>query len=412
MSDDIKSTPRTPPKQPVPPPKPQRWRIVATLIAALAVAVAVAGEAGVNSRQGPSAVQGSVGRTPAPISTPSSPVTVTTPINLPPDTESVSFALVGDITFSNYDTLPVGGMDRVFDYVRGDLESDVTMGNLETVIGNVRATKCAPRAAGDGSPNNCYTFVAHPDAAKALSNAGFAAVNLANNHSNDAGAAGVADTQAALKAAGVKWTGKPGQIEYIHLDDQDLTVAILGFAPYSSSANLLDINGAKQLVAKAKKKADLVIVYMHVGAEGANQQHVRAGSEVFLGEDRGNPIAFSHAVIDAGADLVFGSGPHVLRGMQWYKGKLIAYSLGNFSGYNTLTYTGVFGISAILHVTLDQKGNFLVGSLTPIVRVTPGVPKIDVTGTAISQIKALSQADFAGNGAVKISNDGTIQPPA
>jgi poly-gamma-glutamate capsule biosynthesis protein CapA/YwtB (metallophosphatase superfamily) len=232
---------------------------------------------------------------------------------------------------------------------------------------------------------------------------------VANNHTLDAGSAGVTSTNAALQAAGLAWTGRPGQISY--LTRNGITIALLGFAPWSYDADALDIPGAEALVRQAKQHAQVVIVMEHIGAEGDSAQHVRPGEEYFLGQDRGNPIAFTHGVIDAGADLVVGSGPHVLRGFQWYRGHLIAYSLGNFSGYNTLGLDSVTSVSAILHVTLGAEGQFVSGSITPVRLVSPGIPKPDPSGAAISTVNELSQSDFSGNGAVHIAAAGTIQPP-
>ncbi len=108
-------------------------------------------------------------------------------------------------------------------------------------------------------------------------------------------------------------------------------MAVIGCAPYPWAQSLLDIPAAAALVRKATKRADVVLVYMHAGAEGADADHVPYGPETFLGEQRGDPRAFAHAMIDAGASLVFASGPHTLRGMEWYHGHLIAYSLGNLA---------------------------------------------------------------------------------
>ena len=83
-------------------------------------------------------------------------------------------------------------------------------------------------------------------------------------------------------------------------------------------------------------------------------------------EDRGNPEAFAHMAIDAGASLVIASGPHVLRGMQFYKGHLIAYSLGNFAGYGNFATAGDLGMSVILHVTLAATGRFESARIYPI----------------------------------------------
>ena len=99
----------------------------------------------------------------------------------------------------------------------------------------------------------------------------------------------------------------------------------------------------------------MVVVYMHAGAEGSAADHVTGREENYLGEDRGNPEAFAHMAIDAGASLVIASGPHVLRGMQFYQGHLIAYSLGNFAGYGNFATGGDLDISVILHVTLSAR---------------------------------------------------------
>jgi len=323
----------------------------------------------------------------------------------PENTVTVSFSLVGDMTFGTSRNLPPGGIDSILGHVRGELQSDLTMGNLETVIGNVSAIKCTEDS------DSRHEFVAHPSTARALRDAGFSAVSVANNHTYDAGAAGAKATEQALSDAGIKWTGRPGQITYMTLEETGVKVGLLAFAPYASSSNAVNIVNAAQMVAKAAKNADLVVVYMHVGGEGSDRQNVKPGSESFLGENRGDPMALSHAVIDAGADLVFGSGPHVLRGMQWYKGHLIAYSLGNFCGYHTFNTNGPLGLSAVLHVTLDSRGGFIQGSLTPLKLIGAGTPQIDATRKAIDTVRQLSKADFGGKGAVGLDVDGTIQPP-
>ncbi len=121
---------------------------------------------------------------------------------------------------------------------------------------------------------------------------------------------------------------------------------------------------------------------MHAGAEGTDHTHVRPGTETYLGENRGNVVAFSHAVVDAGADLVIGHGPHVLRGMEWYRGRLIAYSLGNFAGYKVFALGGPLSLSGILRVTLRGDGGFDSGTLVPTRLVGAGVPALDPAESA------------------------------
>src|SRR5262249_32402773 len=156
--------------------------------------------------------------------------------------------------------------------------------------------------------------------------------------------------------------------------------------------------------------AEIVIIQVHMGGEGADHTHVKPGTDMFLGENRGDPIAFSHAMIDAGADIIIGHSPHVMRAMEFYKGKLIAYSLGNFAGYHALGYSGVVGVTGILRVTLRRDGSFVAGTLVPTHMVAPGSPRMDPQKQAIPLVSGLSKADFPKTGA-RIGVDGTVTPP-
>jgi poly-gamma-glutamate capsule biosynthesis protein CapA/YwtB (metallophosphatase superfamily) len=325
------------------------------------------------------------------------------PASSPAALATISITDVGDMNFGMNGHYPPGGATELFAGVAGDLHSDLTVGNLETALGNSGTTKCGPKPSAD-----CFAFQAPASEALDVARAGFAAVNVANNHTDDAGAIGMQETDQALTAAHLSWTGRPDQISY--LVRSGIKVALLGFAPYDYDSNLLDIPAAAAAVRQAALHAQLVIVFIHAGAEGAGAQHVRPGMETYLGEERGDPIAFAHAVVDAGADLVLGSGPHVLRAMQWYRGKLIAYSLGNFAGYYTLGLDGVTADSAILHVALRSDGSFAGGSVTPIRLAGAGLPAPDPSRTGIQLINSLSRTDLGASG-VRIGPAGRILPP-
>ena len=185
----------------------------------------------------------------------------------------------------------------------------------------------------------------------------------------------------------------------------------MDFAPYSNTNDLLNFTAAAQLIAQAKRIANVVVVYMHAGAEGSNANHVTRSSEFYVGEDRGNPYAFAHAAIDDGADLVLASGPHVLRAMEWYRGHLIAYSLGDFANYDNIAAQGVLRLSAILHVTLSSTGSFLSGHFTSVVLSPSGQPSVDPTDGAAAFVNGLSVADFGAN-AARISANGAVVAPA
>ena len=215
-------------------------------------------------------------------------------------------------------------------------------------------------------------------------------MNLANNHAFDYGPSGQAQTLAALAKQRLAHTGRPGEIAYQQVGE--IRVAVVGFAPYPWAQRLTDIPAARRLVKKAAANADVVIVTMHAGAEGTDHTHVRPGTETYLGENRGNVVAFSHAVVDAGADVVIGHGPHVLRGMEWYQGQLIAYSLGNFAGYKVFALGGPLSLSGILRVTLRGDGGFDSGTLVPTRLVGAGVPALDPAESAHGIVRTLSKA--------------------
>jgi poly-gamma-glutamate capsule biosynthesis protein CapA/YwtB (metallophosphatase superfamily) len=312
---------------------------------------------------------------------------------------AVQIAAVGDMAMVASSD---GGSGFFSAAVRRELTGDVVLGNLEGTLTTASYSKC-----GAGS-SNCFAFHAPPSYAEVLRRAGFSILNLANNHANDYGPQGQADTVAALRHARLRYTGKPGQITYLRAGGT--RIAVIGFAPYSWAQSLTDLAAARRLVRRADERADIVIATMHAGAEGSDHQHVRRGSEFFLGENRGDVVDFARAVIDAGADLVVGHGPHVLRGMAWYHGRLIAYSLGNFLGNGTLSIGGVLGVSGILRVSLRPDGSWLHGELVPIRLVPPGVPAIDPAEAAHGIVRNLSKEDF-GSSAVRVTRTGVLLPP-
>jgi poly-gamma-glutamate capsule biosynthesis protein CapA/YwtB (metallophosphatase superfamily) len=290
----------------------------------------------------------------------------------------------------NTPNLPPDRGASFFSDVESELDGDVVLGNLEGTLTTQSGGKC-----GAGS-TNCYAFRTPPSYARWLKRAGFTVLNLANNHANDFGAAGLRETVRTLDRAKLLHTGAPGEIAYQKVGD--LTVATVGFASYPWAQSLTDIPAAARLVHRADENADLVIVTFHGGAEGASKQRVVRGAEYFLGENRGNLIPFAHAVVDAGADLVVGHGPHVLRGMEWYRGRLIAYSLGNFAGYKVFALDGPLSVSGILRLTLRGDGRFEGGILVPTQLTGPGLPALDPAERAHGSIRELSRADFGARG--------------
>ena len=314
---------------------------------------------------------------------------------------SVTIAAVGDTMLGTTPDLPPNP-GSYLDAVRPVLDrgAQIVFGNLEGTLTTATASKC-----GAGSAN-CFAFRDPPGYARYLKQAGFTVLNDANNHILDFGAAGQAQTVRSLHAAGLAQTGLPGEITVVRA--RGIKVAFVAFAPYPYDANLLNLAAARTLIKRARREARVVVVYMHAGAEGSGADHVTGREEHYLGEDRGNPEAFAHLAIDAGASLVIASGPHVLRGMQFYKGHLIAYSLGNFAGYHNFATSGDLDTSVILHVTLSAAGRFESARIYPIRFTGTGRPVPGGGGIAFTA--RLGTEDF-GSGAARILASGVIKAP-
>ncbi len=327
--------------------------------------------------------------------------TTTTAPPPPPDRRTISIAAVGDTMLGSTPELPPSPATYLA-AMRADLRADIVFGNLEGTLTDATSSKCAPKT------KHCFAFRAPPDLASDLRAAGFTVMNNANNHSYDFGPAGQADTVAALHAAGIAQTGLPGEITVVGAGG--LRVALLGFAPYSDTASLLDLSAARALIERADALGDIVVVAIHAGAEGTDAQHVTGAEETYVGEDRGNAEAFAHMAVGAGADLVLGSGPHVLRGMEIYHRRLIAYSLGNFAGYHNFGLDGVLGDSAVLHVRLSATGAFRSGRISSVRLVDAGMPVPDAAGTGAGLIAELSRDDL-GARAIRVTPAGRIAPP-
>jgi poly-gamma-glutamate capsule biosynthesis protein CapA/YwtB (metallophosphatase superfamily) len=316
----------------------------------------------------------------------------------------VTIAAVGDTMLGNTPDLPPDPAGY-FHAVRRELNrgAQIVFGNLEGTLTTATTSKCASMHARAGQ---CFAFRDPPGYVRYLKHAGFTILSNANPHSFDFGAAGQAQTVATIHAAGLAQIGLPGEITVVKA--HGVRVAFVAFAPYADTASLLDLPAARALIKRAAGRASVVVVYLHAGAEGAAAGHVTGHEEYYLGEDRGNPEAFAHMAIRAGASLVIASGPHVLRGMQFYRHHLIAYSLANFASHNNFATSGDLDMSVILHVTLSATGAFEHARIYPVQFTGQGQPVPG--GDAISFVAHLSAQDF-GASAARILPSGIIKAP-
>jgi hypothetical protein len=360
-----------------------------------------------------------------------------TPVDL---TNAITISAVGDImmgsTSINETFLPPNdGRDMLKEVTPTLSSADIAFGNLEgpmleggktekcpdTIVkkpnGAIAAPTPTPTSTPEPSPGKpnaakkpipCFAFRVPTRYGQYLKDAGFDVLNVANNHAGDFGEMGRASTRKVLDRLGIKYTGADrDKLSTAYIAVKGVTVAIVGFDHNAVSPNVNDLDEARALVTAAKKKAQIVIVSFHGGAEGEGAQHVLNQTEMLGSEKRGNLPLFAHTVIDAGADLVLGHGPHVLRGMEMYKGHLIVYSMGNFATYGMFNLKGSQGTTAIFEIALNKDGSFAGGKIIPAKQLGRGGPVLDDTGAAIAKLRELSTADF-GSAAAIIRDDGTV----
>ena len=321
--------------------------------------------------------------------------------------QTLTITAVGDIMMGTTypePMLPPQDGKGIFDAVKGSFQgADILFGNLEgPLLDEGESTKCKKPG------KTCYAFKTPLRYVVYLKDAGFSALNIANNHASDFGSVGIESTISTLEAAGIQPVGGKRVATYTI---KGRRIAVVGFFYFEGTYAyaLQNRSEAAKIVRSLKESNDLVVVSFHGGAEGSTAQHVTGKTEEFLGEDRGNVAAFAHSVIDAGADLVLGSGPHVLRALELYQGKLIAYSLGNFLAYERFNLDGPNGVSTVLTAHLDaDTGDFLDGQLVPVKLGAQGIPVPDSSKKAITLIRNLTKQDIKEPGLV-IADNGALQ---
>jgi hypothetical protein len=340
------------------------------------------------------------------ITEPAEPAPVET--SAPPETDKssmrISVASVGDMMLgTDYpeNHLPDDDGVSFLAAITPALSSaDVAFGNLEGVLvdGGEPAKKCK-------NPRACYLFRSPTRYAKHFRKAGFDVLSLANNHARDFGEEGRTSTMQALDAVGIHHSGREG--DFASFESNELQVAVLAYAVTRESNMMLDGELAQATVAEYSASHDIVIVTFHGGAEGVDAINLPFAEEEYFGEPRGDVVKFARRMVDAGADLVIGHGPHVIRAIERYKDRLIAYSLGNFATYYGISVAGIKGIAPILVTTLDGDGRFIQGRIISTIQLRPAGPSIDEKQRALNLMRGLSIEDF-GTPGIRFEPDGRI----
>jgi len=284
---------------------------------------------------------------------------------------------------------PNDGKGLLVDVLDHLQNADVTFGNLE---GTLFDEGGKPKTCKDSTI--CYVFRTPAKYVDRYVEAGFDLLSIANNHSGDFGAEGRTKTKAVLDEAGMLYAGLAGTDETIIFEKDSIRYGLAAFAPNAGTCDIRNLPKAKQIVANLQLECDVVIVSFHGGAEGPTKQHVPKVTEEFYGENRGDVYKFAYAVIDAGADIVFGHGPHVTRAVELYNDRFIAYSMGNFCTYGRFNLNGPAGFAPIIKLEINKQGEFLGGEIVPIYQQKTHGPKIDSQRRAIKTIIELTKADF------------------
>jgi hypothetical protein len=232
-------------------------------------------------------------------------------------------------------------------------------------------------------------------------------MSLANNHAGDFGEAGRRSSMKALDDVGIVYGGQLPKTSIV-FEKEGIKYGFAAFAPNSNCVDINDLEGAKAIIQHLDSISDIVIVSFHGGAEGAPYQHVLRQTELFHGENRGDVYLFAHTLIDAGADIIFGHGPHVTRAVEIYKDRFITYSMGNFCTYGGINVSGVNGLAPIIKVYTDSTGNFFKAQITPTYQTNRSSVKLDPQKQVIKRIQELTKQDFP-DVKMTIDNDGWIK---
>ncbi len=323
------------------------------------------------------------------------------------DAGSITLVLTGDIMLGTTFPHPFLPPDRgrnLFNEALPILKSgDIIFGNLEeTLNDNCLCVKKVKKG-------KVYAFRSPVTFVVTLKEAGYNILSLANNHTFDFGECGLKETENTLKKVGIQFATKDEKIATFNIRGIKIALMAVSFGPPPGS--ILYPEEILKRVKELSDKYDILLISVHNGREGLSALHVKDEEEIFYGEDRGNIYRFAHRAIDAGADLIIGHGPHVPRGMEVYRKRLIIYSLGNFCTYGWIALKKEEGLAPVVRVELDRDGKFIKGRIFSFIQKPPGGPVTDSEQRALKLIEQLSKEDF-GEKAPAFNNDGEFYPPS
>lgn len=255
-----------------------------------------------------------------------------------------------------------------------------------------------------GKTERCFIFRMPESYTHYILDAGFDAINLANNHVRDMGYQAYRRTMEVFDSLGLGHAGIYDAPSVI-IKRNGIAFGFAGFSPHWATSRMQNDENVTKVISELDKQCDIVVAMFHGGGEGEEYDHTPRETEIYKNTIRGNVYHFAHTAIDAGADIVFGSGPHVTRAVELYKDRFIAYSLGNFCTYKRFNLEGLRGIAPLMKVHTDSKGNFISAEAIAIEQHYPGYPALDPEKRAVKEIQRLTQEDFPEMDSILVIED-------
>ena len=303
---------------------------------------------------------------------------------------TLTVAMVGDIMMGT--TYPDTMLPR---HDGAQLFKDATpiLKRADVAVGNLEGTLCDAGASTKDTVSHAYAFRTPTIYAHHLRDAGFDFLSMANNHANDFGLEGIAATEHCLRQQGIKFAGLKNRTETAVIERNGLKIGLCAFGHNPYTIKHTDLSNVEHILSKLRQQSDIIIVSFHGGAEGQRYAHLPDSMELFFKEKRGYLRQLAHFCVDHGADIVYGHGPHVVRATEVYKGRFIAYSLGNFCTPYGMNLKGISGHAPIIVINTDRNGRFLSGKIHSLKQLKGVGPRKDKTNGAARQIKRLSEED-------------------
>lgn len=291
----------------------------------------------------------------------------------------IRLAATGDLVFTENSQINRNAFTEFMPLLT---KADLVLGNLEGPITDANTPR-KPYV-----PGRSYSFRFPIDTAQILKKANFHVLSIANNHAQDYGPTGFADTQRHLTAAGIEYTGLKGS--YVIRTVKGIRIGVIALAHYPAYNNVLEIDATAKLVADVRAKSDLVVLFYQLGGEGDAFAMLTNEDEVFLGEQRGNARKFAAAMIKAGAGALIAHGPHLVRAAECMNGVPVLHSIGNFVSAGGLSTQNLANVSAFPELLFDASGKFKSVRIVPVTFSSERLPKIDPSGRSVHLINWLN----------------------